>query len=306
MEELFQAAELRRNVVALESVSEEEYELAKRGSGWRGQGRPLSIGRGETTRELHDGASLCSPGRWPPERRRLPDNRLLSELREELRRYAAPLPSTSLFARLACGKVNECPFRDLAELRERVYRRFERAGERPRRKPEEDRSPRIQTPGRFLQTDRGSGARSVVLRSRVRGRSRDQHALQVLRAVGIGQQNYASAAELAQTVEDQLVAPVESGQAIWLTEEEARAQYGSKLVVAALEVQVKSGSRDTGDLKIQMLFDGTHGVPVNQNIQVRDQDCSPESNEYCCSWPSNRAAGSGSRSMSRMRTDSSR
>ena len=55
-------------------------------------------------------------------------------------------------------------------------------------------------------------------------------------------------------------------QAFRLTEEEARAQYASKLVVAALEAQVKSGSRDTGDLKIRMLFDGTHGVPLIQNI----------------------------------------
>ena len=64
----------------------------------------------------------------------MPDNRLLSELCEELREYVAPLLNTTLFARLACGKVDECPFRGLEELRERVYRKFEREGE-------EDRSP---------------------------------------------------------------------------------------------------------------------------------------------------------------------
>ena len=35
---------------------------------------------------------------------------------------------------------------------------------------------------------------------------------------------------------------------------------------------MKSGSLDAGDLKIRLLFDGTHGVPVNQNTRVRDQD----------------------------------
>ena len=51
---------------------------------------------------------------------------------------------------------------------------------------------------------------------------------------GADNKNYASAAELAQAVEDQLVASVKVGQAFRLTEEEARARYGNKLVVAAL------------------------------------------------------------------------
>ena len=92
---------------------------------------------------------------------------------------------------------------------------------------------------------------------------------------GADNKNYASPAELAQAVEDQLVASVKVGQAFRLTEEEPRARYGNKLVVAALGAQVKSGSQDADDLNIRMLFDGTHGVPVNQNIRVRDQDRSP-------------------------------
>ena len=38
---------------------------------------------------------------------------------------------------------------------------------------------------------------------------------------------------------------------------------------------MKSGSGDAGNLKIRMLFDGTHGVPLNQNIRVRDPERSP-------------------------------
>ena len=65
------------------------------------------------------------------------------------------------------------------------------------------------------------------------------------------------------------------GQAFKLTEREAREKYGDKLVVAALGAQVKSGSKEAGDLTIRLLFDGTHGVPVNKGIRVMDQDKSP-------------------------------
>ena len=65
------------------------------------------------------------------------------------------------------------------------------------------------------------------------------------------------------------------GQAFKLTEEEARERYGDRLVLAALGAQVKSGSKDSSDLTIRLLFDGTHGVPVNKGIRVRDQDKSP-------------------------------
>ena len=46
-------------------------------------------------------------------------------------------------------------------------------------------------------------------------------------------------------------------------------------MVAALGAQVKSGSKDPSDLTIRLLFDGTHGVPVNKGIRVLDQDKSP-------------------------------
>ena len=60
-----------------------------------------------------------------------------------------------------------------------------------------------------------------------------------------------------------------------MTETEARKKYGSNLVVAALGAQVKSGALESGDLVVRLLFDGTHGVPVNRNIRVRDQDKAP-------------------------------
>ena len=87
--------------------------------------------------------------------------------------------------------------------------------------------------------------------------------------------NYSSAAELAEALEVQLELSVTKSQAFKLTEREAKEKYGDKLVVAALGAQVKSGSKEAGDLTIRLLFDGTHSVPVNKGIRVRDQDKSP-------------------------------
>ena len=92
---------------------------------------------------------------------------------------------------------------------------------------------------------------------------------------GADNQNYASAAELQKAVDEQLEQSVVKGQARKMTETEAHKKYGSTLVVAALGAQVKSGALESGDPVVRLLFDGTHGVPVNRNIQVRDQDKAP-------------------------------
>ena len=44
-----------------------------RGDGWIGHGAPIRVRQGYKVRDLEDGAGLCSPGRWSPCRRRLPD-----------------------------------------------------------------------------------------------------------------------------------------------------------------------------------------------------------------------------------------
>ena len=46
-------------------------------------------------------------------------------------------------------------------------------------------------------------------------------------------------------------------------------------MIASLVPTVKSCSKETGDLKIRLLFDGTREVPVNKYIRVRDQDRAP-------------------------------
>ena len=86
---------------------------------------PLSTGSGPATRELHDGAGLCLPGRWSVDRRRLPDNSTLTATKSLIRNFVTRHLRTDLFAKLACGKIDSCPFGEgLSDLREEMYQLF--------------------------------------------------------------------------------------------------------------------------------------------------------------------------------------
>ena len=98
-EELLRAAGLRETVGEPESQSEDEPGQETTGSEWRGQGPPMMIGRGPMSREMNDGASLCSPGRWLPEQRKLPENAVLSEFRELLKQHVVRHLGSNFFAK---------------------------------------------------------------------------------------------------------------------------------------------------------------------------------------------------------------
>lgn len=61
-----------RILAEMDTSSDDSDGIAKPrlGAGKRGRGPPLYVGRGARQREFEDGAGLCCPGRWPPERRR--------------------------------------------------------------------------------------------------------------------------------------------------------------------------------------------------------------------------------------------
>ena len=90
---------------------------------------------------------------------------------------------------------------------------------------------------------------------------------------GTFHQNFKSAVELERAVEKELDASVIAGKALKMSESEARARFGPDLVVASLGALVKDGAGD--DVKIRLLYDGTHGVQVNERIRVRDRDRMP-------------------------------
>ena len=84
-----------------------------KGSGWVGVGPQLHLRSGYKIRPFEDGCGLCSPGRWPKGRRRLPDT---TELTVGLMRLLVCwaqgecLELETLFFKLAAGSIVECPF----------------------------------------------------------------------------------------------------------------------------------------------------------------------------------------------------
>ena len=109
-------------------TSDEESELGgmarpKRGRGWLGVGPALLPLRKGVPQPFTDGAGPCSPGRWPIERRRLPDNDLAQQLKSivakglkacEDRFRSGPKPKDlrHLLDEISVGKVTGQPFRE--------------------------------------------------------------------------------------------------------------------------------------------------------------------------------------------------
>ena len=104
-EESFRAAKLNTTAEEPESQSEDKPGQETRGSGWRGRGRPMMIGRGTKARELHDGAGLCSLGHWILEQKHLPENEALGEFREMIKKYVRERLSSDLLANLVCERT---------------------------------------------------------------------------------------------------------------------------------------------------------------------------------------------------------
>ncbi len=71
---------------------------------------------GPFVRDMHDGAGLCSPGRWPPERRAAVKAWTIGALGAAFRREVARFPLTAgrgaeaIFDSLARGHVEASPF----------------------------------------------------------------------------------------------------------------------------------------------------------------------------------------------------
>ena len=69
-----------------ESSADEGVPTAR--AGWIGTGEPMVIGSGYTRREVCDGMSLASPGRWPPDQRNYPQSIEWLGVAEKVREFA--------------------------------------------------------------------------------------------------------------------------------------------------------------------------------------------------------------------------
>ena len=81
-----------------------------KGSGWRGLEEAMLVGVGHTSRELCDGLTLASPGRWPMAKRRYPKDALRTTLAAKFMNYADRHGTPELLMKLALGRVDSCAF----------------------------------------------------------------------------------------------------------------------------------------------------------------------------------------------------
>ena len=95
------------------SDEDEVGEMRIRSGGARGHGPPGVVRVGGRRRGFADGAGLCSPGRWTPERRRLVDWLLRAWLLVALKAILVKhVEVKRLVCMMAVGKVTQNPFSD--------------------------------------------------------------------------------------------------------------------------------------------------------------------------------------------------
>ncbi len=99
-----------------ESDTEPDDDAAPAGAGLLGVGKPLQAGMGPYARDVRDGAGLCSPGKWPPERRSPTSSWTIKALGAAFRREITRLPGNigagadEVFDKLAKGFYSTTPF----------------------------------------------------------------------------------------------------------------------------------------------------------------------------------------------------
>ena len=71
------------------------------------------VGIGYTAREYCDGQSLASPGRWAVRQRQYPDTAQWKAVSSIFTEYAERHRTTELLMKLAVGRIEQCPFREL-------------------------------------------------------------------------------------------------------------------------------------------------------------------------------------------------
>jgi len=205
------------------------------------------------------------------------------------------------FATLAAGKAEVSPFDAelVAGLRHRLEERFALQGVACRPRPEDEEQPvrirllaallaNIQDPdaegvlGYTCGVRIGVGVRmprtpAVYPRKRrwaLPSQARPELMEEFDFAEPVLLDNYRSARDLQKEVELDLEDLLARGLCEKLTEDEAKARFGTRYVVASLGALVKR-TTDEGQRVIRLLFDGTREVPLNAAIQVRDQEIPP-------------------------------
>jgi len=227
---------------------------------------------------------------------------VLASLRGALSKEIAALNPEVLLARLACGHCEAVPFPREATLRirEKVVAALSGTASPVKERPEGYQEQPIDLPllqallaeaadpdyailDRYMMGVRiGVGVvlprTPAVYEARTKWRLPEQELLPddvpEEGVFGAWRANYTSAKLLQPQVVKELESLYQRGLALKLPEHAAKARYGEELVVASLGALQKR-VEDDGTIVIRILYDGTHGVPVNGRIKVRDQERFP-------------------------------
>ena len=222
----------------------------------------MSVGTGPFARDIRDGLGLCSPGRWPPGKRRVPSTPGLRTLDEAFEAELKHLPVTRMLSELACGKHKGTPFPEAATERIRAKLRvaLTAAGHPPASPGPDFQEQPIDVlllqaalaesgdPDHEVFSSYASGVRIGVgarmprtpaiyeRRNKWRLPSQANPIPEDLDAEpeGAWRANYVSAQLMEKEVEKELESLAENNKALEVPEAQARRVYGNSLVVASL------------------------------------------------------------------------
>ena len=278
-------------------TSDEDSEGMKRpklGAGRVGAGPAVHLNSGVDRRPFHDGAGLCSPGRWEPHQRKedAVSRRLHTEMLNLLTTHHGDL--VKFACQLVQKKFDTCPFSQ-AQVDEgrkiiasiigvdHIKGVFDVADRQPSHlnlaahlaQALGDPDWRILAAAKDSYTTgvpvgyRERLPRTPAVYERKTRWKKYEPDDYVLEERG----NYATAAAAMSTIRQQFQEEVRERRMIHIKLTEARARYGERLRIAP------QGAIEKLDHTFRVIHDGTHGAGVNPNIRLRDQVRNPRGGE---------------------------
>ena len=260
-----------------------------------GRGPPIKVTYKSGTRSLHDGGGLCSPGRWPPERRQLPgasNDAVRSAFTHGLRCWqkrllGAPGGESRAFAELACGRLRSAPCQvEAVEVGLAVDQILQDRGFEPGRlstdratlinfrrmsaalklmgDPDADFLVDIAADGVPIGVDVELPRTPDVFEEKVKWPLEPEESDT---AEFWGGENYESALLHMADIRRQVDEDVLAGAAVRMSVAAAKLKYGNRLTIACLGAVPK----EPGSEIVRILYDGTNGVHTNNRIRVRDR-----------------------------------
>ena len=290
---------LKHGEEASHETTDEERELPGQrrqpyGSGWWGRGQPLQASKKGGKAPVTDGGGLCSPGRWPIQRRRLPESEVVNLIREALWagfQRCAPhfdqgCPRRELF-RIACGQREGSPFpkSEVEAIRNEIRAILVAAGysdgmPKPGDRPHAfevrlmgELAKAAQDPDSYF-TD--FWARGVWVGSEERPLPRTPAVFARKTKWRLGdldpaaqpewRSNYTSLSTHRTQVRKQFQEEAKRGFMAVTTLREALRVFGDTLTLAGIGAIEKKGESE----EVRVIFDATHGVLMNYMIRTRD------------------------------------